>query len=77
MKQTKCFSLLWFRNEEIVVGNDWLSRTVDANTAGDDAVRVLIHENYIVKSIIVEILSSLEKSLEPYMMTLLKLLILI
>lgn len=31
-------------NEEIVVGNDWLSRTVDANTAGDDAVRVLIHE---------------------------------
>lgn len=31
-------------NEEIVVGNDWLSRTVDADTAGDDAVRVLIHE---------------------------------
>lgn len=31
-------------NEEIVVGNDWLSRTVDANIAGDDAVRVLIHE---------------------------------
>lgn len=31
-------------NEEIVVGNDWLSRTVDANTAGDDSVRVLIHE---------------------------------
>lgn len=31
-------------NEEIVVGNDWLSRTVDANTAGDDTVRVLIHE---------------------------------
>lgn len=31
-------------NEEIVVGNDWLNRTVDANTAGDDAVRVLIHE---------------------------------
>ena len=31
-------------NEEIVVGNDWLSRTVDTNTAGDDAVRVLIHE---------------------------------
>lgn len=31
-------------NEEIVVGNDWLSRTVDDNTAGDDAVRVLIHE---------------------------------
>lgn len=31
-------------NEEIVVGNDWLSRTVDGNTAGDDAVRVLIHE---------------------------------
>ena len=31
-------------NEEIVVGNDWLSRTVDANTAGNDAVRVLIHE---------------------------------
>lgn len=31
-------------NEEIVVGNDWLSRTVDANTSGDDAVRVLIHE---------------------------------
>lgn len=31
-------------NEEIVVGNDWLSITVDANTAGDDAVRVLIHE---------------------------------
>lgn len=31
-------------NEEIVVGNDWLSRTVNANTAGDDAVRVLIHE---------------------------------
>lgn len=31
-------------NEEIVVGNDWLSKTVDANTAGDDAVRVLIHE---------------------------------
>lgn len=31
-------------NEEIVVGNDWLSRTVDANSAGDDAVRVLIHE---------------------------------
>lgn len=31
-------------NEEIVVGNDWLSRIVDANTAGDDAVRVLIHE---------------------------------
>lgn len=31
-------------NEEIVIGNDWLSRTVDANTAGDDAVRVLIHE---------------------------------
>lgn len=31
-------------NEEIVVGNDWLSRTVDANTAGDDAVRILIHE---------------------------------
>ena len=31
-------------NEEIVVGNDWLSRTVDANTAGDYAVRVLIHE---------------------------------
>lgn len=31
-------------NEEIVVGSDWLSRTVDANTAGDDAVRVLIHE---------------------------------
>lgn len=31
-------------NEEIVVGNDWLSRTVDANTAGDDAIRVLIHE---------------------------------
>lgn len=31
-------------NEEIVVGNDWLSRTVDANNAGDDAVRVLIHE---------------------------------
>lgn len=31
-------------NEEIVVGNDWLSRTVDANTAGDDVVRVLIHE---------------------------------
>lgn len=31
-------------NEEIVVGNDWLSRTVGANTAGDDAVRVLIHE---------------------------------
>lgn len=31
-------------NEEIVVGNDWLSRTVDVNTAGDDAVRVLIHE---------------------------------
>lgn len=31
-------------NEEIVVGNDWLSRTVDAKEAGDDAVRVLIHE---------------------------------
>lgn len=31
-------------NEEIVVGNDWLSRTIDADTAGDDAVRVLIHE---------------------------------
>ena len=31
-------------NEEIVVGNDWLNRTVDANIAGDDAVRVLIHE---------------------------------
>ena len=31
-------------NEEIVVGNDWLSKTVDANIAGDDAVRVLIHE---------------------------------
>ena len=31
-------------NEEIVVGNDWLSRTVDADTAGNDAVRVLIHE---------------------------------
>lgn len=31
-------------NEEIVVGNDWLSRTVDANSAGDNAVRVLIHE---------------------------------
>lgn len=31
-------------NEEIVVGNDWLNRTVDANNAGDDAVRVLIHE---------------------------------
>lgn len=31
-------------NEEIVVGNDWLSRTVDVKTAGDDAVRVLIHE---------------------------------
>lgn len=31
-------------NEEIVLGNDWLSRTVDADTAGDDAVRVLIHE---------------------------------
>lgn len=31
-------------NEEIVVGNDWLSRTVDSNTAGDDAVRILIHE---------------------------------
>lgn len=31
-------------NEEIVVGNDWLSRTVNADTAGDDAVRVLIHE---------------------------------
>lgn len=31
-------------HEEIVVGNDWLSRTVDADTAGDDAVRVLIHE---------------------------------
>ena len=31
-------------NEEIVVGNDWLNRTVDADTAGDDAVRVLIHE---------------------------------
>lgn len=31
-------------NEEIVVGNDWLNRTVDANTAGDDAVRILIHE---------------------------------
>lgn len=31
-------------NEEIVVGNDWLSRTVDTNTAGNDAVRVLIHE---------------------------------
>ena len=31
-------------NEEIVVGNDWLSRTVDADTAGDDSVRVLIHE---------------------------------
>lgn len=31
-------------NEEIVVGNDWLSRIVDADTAGDDAVRVLIHE---------------------------------
>lgn len=31
-------------NEEIVVGNDWLSKTVEANTAGDNAVRVLIHE---------------------------------
>ncbi len=31
-------------NEEIVVGNNWLSRTVDAKEAGDDAVRVLIHE---------------------------------
>lgn len=31
-------------NEEIVVGNDWLSRTVDAKEAGDDAVRILIHE---------------------------------
>lgn len=31
-------------NEEIVVGNDWLSRTVDVKEAGDDAVRVLIHE---------------------------------
>lgn len=31
-------------NEEIVVGNDWLSRTVDAKEGGDDAVRVLIHE---------------------------------
>ena len=31
-------------NEKIVVGNDWLSRTVDAKEAGDDAVRVLIHE---------------------------------